>query len=101
MIISSHLDHSPGLARGSLAGTVAHELFHVVQDAYTPAGQMPDWVAEGTAEAMSLLVEPKIHDLVSTDYLDEWLAQPWRPLFDERFYCDHCYGGARSGPLCR
>jgi hypothetical protein len=26
--------------------------------------------------------------------MDEWLAQPWRPLFDERFYCDHCYGGA-------
>ena len=94
MIISSHLDQSPGLARGSLAGTVAHELFHVVQYAYVPRGQMPAWVAEGSAEAMSLLVEPKIEDLVSIDYMDQWLAQPWRPLFDERFYCDHCYGGA-------
>ena len=94
VIISSHLDQSPGLARGSLAGTVAHELFHVVQYAYVPRGQMPAWVAEGSAEAMSLLVEPKIEDLVSIDYMDQWLAQPWRPLFDERFYCDHCYGGA-------
>ena len=94
VIVSSHLDQSPGLARGSLAGTVAHELFHVVQYAYVPGGQMPHWVAEGSAEAMSLLVEPTIDDLVSTDYMDEWLAQPWRPLFDERFYCDHCYGGA-------
>ncbi len=94
VIISSHLDRSPGLARGSLAATVAHELFHVVQFAYVPGGQMPAWVAEGSAEAMSLLVEPKIDDLVSMDYMDEWLAQPWRPLFDERFYCDHCYGGA-------
>ena len=94
VVISSHLDPSPALARGSLAATVAHELFHVVQNAYTPGGQMPDWVAEGSAEAMSLLVEPKIEDLVSVDYMDEWLAQPWRPLFDERFYCDHCYGGA-------
>ena len=94
VIISSHLDQSPGLARGSLAGTVAHELFHVVQYAYVPGGQMPDWVAEGSAAAMSLLVEPKIEDLVSMDYMDQWLAQPWRPLFDERFYCDHCYGGA-------
>jgi hypothetical protein len=94
VIISSHLDQSPGLARGSLAATVAHELFHVVQYAYAPGGQMPAWVAEGSAEAMSLLVEPKIEDLVSMEYMDQWLAQPWRPLFDERFYCDHCYGGA-------
>ena len=94
VIISSHLDQSPSLARASLAGTVAHELFHVVQFAYVPRGQMPGWIAEGSASAMSLLVEPKIHDLVSMDYLDRWLAQSWRPLFDERFYCDHCYGGA-------
>jgi hypothetical protein len=94
VIVSSHLDESPGLARASLAGTVAHELFHVVQYAYVPRGQMPSWVAEGSASAMSLLVEPKIKDLVGVDYLDRWLAQSWRPLFDERFYCDHCYGGA-------
>ncbi len=95
VIISSHLDRSPVLARGSLAATVAHELFHVVQYAYVPGGRaLPTWVAEGSAEAMSLLVEPKIEDLVSMDYMDQWLAQPWRPLFDERFYCDHCYGGA-------
>jgi hypothetical protein len=93
VIVSSHLDMSPKLARGSVAVTVAHELFHVVQFGYVPRGGMPDWVAEGSATAASLLADPKINDLTYVDYFDEWLAQPWRPLYDERSYCDHCYGG--------
>lgn len=94
VVVSSHLDQSLGLSRGSLAATVAHELFHVIQFAYLPDGSVPRWVAEGSATAMELLVYPKIADEVDTEYLDLWLAQPWRPLFDQRFYCDHCYGGA-------
>jgi hypothetical protein len=94
VIVSSHLDQSPSFARGSLAQTVAHELFHVVQFAYAPDGNFPRWVAEGTATAMELLVIPKVQDEVSLQYFDQWLAQPWRPLFDESFTCDHCYGGA-------
>ena len=94
VVVSSHLDETLGLSRGSLAATVAHELFHVIQFAYLPDGSVPRWVAEGSATAMELLVYPKIDDLVDTAYLDAWLAEPWRPLFDERFYCDHCYGGA-------
>lgn len=93
VILSSHLDMSPKLARGSVSVTVAHELFHVVQFGYVPRGGMPDWVAEGSATAVSLLADPKINDLTYVDYFDEWLAQPWRPLYDERSYCDHCYGG--------
>lgn len=93
VVVSSHLDMSPKLARGSVSVTVAHELFHVLQFGYVPKGGMPDWVAEGSATAASLLADPKINDLTYVDYFDEWLAQPWRPLYDERSYCDHCYGG--------
>lgn len=93
VVVSSHLDMSPKLARGSVSVTVAHELFHVVQFGYVPRGGIPEWVAEGSATAASMLANPKIDDLTYADYFDEWLAQPWRPLFDERSYCDHCYGG--------
>jgi hypothetical protein len=93
VVISSHLDMSPKLARGSVSITVAHELFHVVQFGYVPQGGIPEWVAEGSATAASMLANPKVDDLTYADYFDEWLAQPWRPLFDEASYCDHCYGG--------
>ena len=93
VLVSSHLDMSPKLARGSVSITVAHELFHVVQFGYVPKGGIPDWVSEGSATAASMLANPKVDDLTYADYFDEWLAQPWRPLFDERSYCDHCYGG--------
>lgn len=93
VIVSPHLDMSPKLARGSVSVTVAHELFHVVQFGYVPKGRLPDWVAEGSATAASMLVDPKVDDLTYSDYFDEWLAQPWRPLYDERSFCDHCYGG--------
>jgi hypothetical protein len=43
---------------------------------------------------MSMLVFPAIEDVVATDYLDQWLNTPWLPLYDERFSCAHCYGGA-------
>lgn len=94
VIVSSHLDASPKVARGSIDTTVAHELFHVVQFGYLTDGALPEWVAEGSATAMSLLVYPNVEDLTNADYLDEWLDQTWRPLYDEHSYCDHCYGGA-------
>jgi hypothetical protein len=94
IIVSSHLDESPKVARGSIDTTVAHELFHVIQFGYLTDGNLPEWVAEGSATAMSLLVYPNIEDLTNADYLDQWLNQTWRPLYDEHSYCDHCYGGA-------
>lgn len=93
VLVSPHLDMSPKLARGSVAITVAHELFHVVQFGYLPDGALPAWVAEGSATAASMLVYPAVDDLTYAEYFDEWLSQPWRPLYDERSYCDHCYGG--------
>lgn len=94
VVISSRLDQSPKLARGSLDETVAHELFHVIQFAYTPRQVLPSWVAEGSASAMEMIVYPTISDEVTSEYLDLWLGQPWRSLYDEHSYCDHCYGGA-------
>ena len=94
VVISSRLDQSPKLARGSLDETVAHELFHVIQFAYTPRQVLPSWVAEGSASAMEMIVYPTISDEVTSQYLDLWLGQPWRSLYDEHSYCDHCYGGA-------
>ena len=93
VLVSSHLDSSPKLTRGGIDTTVAHELFHVVQFGYLSGGALPSWVAEGSATAMSLLVYPALEDLTNINYFDQWLAQSWRPLYDESSYCDHCYGG--------
>jgi hypothetical protein len=79
---------------GSLQITVAHELFHVIQFSYVTSGRLPLWAAEGSATALSMLVFPQLEDVAMDNYLDAWLSQPWLPLYDERFGCAHCYGGA-------
>ncbi len=94
VLVSPRLDPSVPKAFGGLNPTVAHELFHVVQYSYVVSGRLPSWAAEGSAVAMSMLVFPAIEDVVATDYLDRWLSTPWLPLYDERFSCEHCYGGA-------
>ncbi|MBD0329591.1 MAG: hypothetical protein ICV64_05755 [Thermoleophilia bacterium] len=94
VIISNSLDRDPRRALGSLRTTVAHELFHLVQYAFTPDGGMPRWVAEGTASAMEFVVYPQTVDVSVEAHVDRWLRQTWRPLYDERFGCDRCYGGA-------
>jgi hypothetical protein len=94
VLVSPRLDPSELEALGSLRATVAHELAHVIQFSYVVSGNLPRWAAEGSAVALSMLVFPKIKDLVATDYLDAWLSAPWLPLYDERFSCAHCYGGA-------
>lgn len=93
VLVSPRLDPGP-TALGSLRITVAHELFHVIQFSYIQSGKLPLWAAEGSASALSMLVFPQVQDLTMTNYLDSWLSQPWLPLYDERFGCAHCYGGA-------
>jgi hypothetical protein len=66
----------------------------VIQFSYVVSGNFPRWAAEGSAIALSMLVSPDVRDLVATDYLAAWLSNPWLPLYDERFSCSHCYGGA-------
>jgi hypothetical protein len=94
VIVGNDLDRDPQKAVGGLKPTVAHELFHVIQYSYVPNGEIPAWVAEGSASALSIEVYPDIEDVVDQDYLDLWLRQTWRPLYDNRFKCDHCYGGS-------
>jgi hypothetical protein len=94
VIVSPRLDPTQPKALGSLRTTIAHELAHVVQFSYVTSGNLPVWAAEGSAVAFSMLVFPRVEDLVATNYLDAWLARPWLPLYDERFSCRHCYGGA-------
>jgi hypothetical protein len=94
MIVSNQLDEAHLARHGSLQQTVAHELFHAFQLAYTPDGGIPHWIAEGSALAMQTYVYPKIVDVSTFDYIDHWLDQPWRSLVDQGNGCDHCYGGA-------
>jgi len=93
VLVSSRLDPRQSTL-GSLQITVAHELFHVIQFSYVTSGRLPLWAAEGSAVAFSMLVFPRVQDLAMEDYLGAWLNQTWLPLYDERFGCAHCYGGA-------
>src|SRR3954454_18577028 len=94
MVIDTQLDEAPLATHGSLQQTVAHELFHAFQLSYVPDGRIPHWAAEGSALAMQTYVYPQIVDDATFDYLDHWLDEPWRSLYDEGAGCDHCYGGA-------
>src|SRR5215217_4137091 len=67
--VSNALDPSPTESLGSLYGTVAHELFHLVQFSYFPATADPDlaaWAVEGMAAAMESRVYPELDDIVSS-----------------------------------
>ncbi len=94
VLVSPRLDPSTPRAFGGLSTTVAHELAHVIQYSYVVSGRLPVWAAEGSAVALTMLVFPGLEDVVATNYLDRWLKTPWLPLYDERFSCGHCYGGA-------
>ena len=83
VVVSNALDPSAESSLGSLYGTVAHELFHLVQFSYfSPAEEpsIPAWVLEGSAAAMEDRVFPDLDDIVSTLQLRRWFAQPHRRL---------------------
>jgi hypothetical protein len=94
MVIDNQLDMAHLAVHGSLQQTVAHELFHEFQLSYVPDGRIPHWAAEGSAIAMQTYVYPQVVDATTFSYLDTWLNQPWRSLYDESNGCAHCYGGA-------
>jgi hypothetical protein len=94
MVVDNQLDEAHLATHGSLQQTVAHELFHAFQLSYMPDGNIPHWAAEGSATAMQTYVYPQIADAATFQYLDAWLSQPWRSLYDEQQGCVHCYGGA-------
>ena len=83
VVVSNALDPSAESSLGSLYGTVAHELFHLVQFSYfSPAEEpsFPAWVLEGSAAAMEDRVFPELDDIVSSLQLRRWFAQPHRRL---------------------
>jgi hypothetical protein len=83
VVVSNALDPSAESSLGSLYGTVAHELFHLVQFSYfSPAEEpsIPAWVLEGAAAAMEDRVFPELDDIVSSLQLRRWFAQPHRRL---------------------
>jgi hypothetical protein len=94
MVIDNQLDEAHLAVHGSLQQTVAHELFHEFQLGYMPDGNIPRWAAEGSAVAMQTYVYPQVVDAAAFSYLDTWLNQPWRSIYDEAGGCSHCYGGA-------
>jgi hypothetical protein len=73
VVLSSHLDPREPVSLGSLRATVGHELFHVIQHAYTP--DLPPWVAEGTADALASLAAPEAHDFAEELRRTRWAAQ--------------------------
>jgi hypothetical protein len=72
--------------------TVLHEVFHLVQYAYVPAG-MPTWVAEGTANAMAIGLDTGYAHPIVFRQLDAWRRTPSRPLFDPGLNRERSYGG--------
>lgn len=83
LAVSNWLDPSPTASLGSLDGTVAHELFHLVQFSYFRARVDPPldgWVLEGTAAAMETRVFPEVADIVASLQLRHWLAAPQQPV---------------------
>lgn len=89
VVVSDALDPSCTESLGSVCGTVAHELFHLVQFSYAPEdvdlGLWPSWVLEGTAAAMEGRVHPDLADIVSGLQLQRWLDSTWRPLSETSY----------------
>lgn len=77
---------------GGIEFTTAHEMFHLVQFGYVPAG-MPAWVSEGTANLFAFLLLGIENDVLLTE-IDRWFRVPETPLSNaELSGCERCYGG--------
>jgi hypothetical protein len=86
--VANSLDPSPAEALGSLYGTVAHELFHLVQFSYFAPGSavaIPAWTLEGSAAAMERRLHPELGDIVSTLQLRRWFAAPHRSITTQSY----------------
>lgn len=88
VVVSNALDPSAGRSFASVYGTVAHELFHLVQFSYFPGTvdpPLPGWVLEGTAAAMEHRAYPELEDGVSALQLRRWLEAPARSLTTQTY----------------
>jgi len=86
--VSNALDPSKTESLGSVYGTVAHELFHLVQFSYFPSTADPElagWALEGMAAAMESRVYPQLDDIVSYLQLRRWFAAPQRSVMSQTY----------------
>ena len=86
--VSNRLDPSAGRSFCSLDGTVAHELYHLVQFSYfRPADEpaIPAWALEGAAAAMEGRVNPELDDVVSSLQLRRWFDESDRSLTEQTY----------------
>jgi hypothetical protein len=86
--VSNALDPSPAESLGSVYGTVAHELFHLIQFSYVPPTADPElaaWALEGMAAAMETRVYPELADIVSSLQLRSWFDAPQRSITSESY----------------
>jgi hypothetical protein len=98
--VSNALDPSPTESLGSLYGTVAHELFHLVQFSYFPAASGPElgsWALEGMAAAMERRVYPELDDIVSSLQLRRWFDAPERSLTGQSYGSQLLWGFLDDG----
>jgi hypothetical protein len=84
--VANSLDPSPSRSLGSVDGTVAHELFHLVQFSASSRGsQLPSWVLEGMAAAMENRVFPSLDDIVASLQLRGWFASPQHRITEQSY----------------
>jgi hypothetical protein len=86
--VSNALDPSAAESLGSVYGTVAHELFHLVQFSYfapTADPELAEWALEGMAAAMETRVYPELDDIVTSLQLRRWFAAPQRSVTSESY----------------
>jgi len=84
--VANSLDPSPTRSLGSVYGTIAHELFHLVQFSSSTRGpELRAWALEGMAAAMESRVFRGLDDIVAALQLRGWLAAPQRGLTGQTY----------------
>lgn len=81
--VANTLDRSDSRCLASLPGTIAHELFHLVQFSYFRASSdppLPDWVLEGMAGGVEGRVFPDLDDVITRAQTQVWLSKPSQSL---------------------
>ena len=87
-VIANNLDPSAERSLASVYGTVAHELFHLVQFSYfgrsgEPA--IPTWILEGSASGIEARVYPELDDIVTSLQMRRWFSAPQSSLTHQSY----------------
>ncbi len=88
VVVANNLDPSAETSFASVYGTVAHELFHLVQFSYfgrTAEPAIPTWILEGTASAIEARVYPDLDDIVTSLQLRRWFSAPEAAITEQSY----------------